>query len=100
METAHKVPKFFYIKKILGSFSYFTRGNLSLYTDTNYSEFIAFNKKINDFKEVISSEICPFCPVFFAWKLSNCLAGRVLPFVHPEQADIKPLAKKNHSGEP
>jgi len=61
-----------------------SRGETSRFYRYHYSEFTAFNKKINDLREVIPSETCPFCPVFFVWKLSNYLAGRVLPFVRLE----------------
>ena len=42
-----------------------SRGETSRFYRYHYSEFTAFNKKINDLREVIPSETCPFCPVFF-----------------------------------
>ena len=57
----------------MGSHYYKPSSNLSLYTGIYYSEFIAFNKKICTFREVIFLVKCPFCPVIFGSKLRNSL---------------------------
>lgn len=59
----------------MGSLSYELRGNLSIFTGIYYSGFMAYNKEINAFREVISSEICPFCPVILGYRLHNPLAN-------------------------
>ena len=54
--------------ELLGSLSYFMRGNLSYLAGFIIGVMSYYIKDFWGIREGFPHEICPFCPLFFGWK--------------------------------
>ena len=71
-----------FTRRSMGSLNRIILGNLSLFASPYYIRIIRYWQPNSRFREVLSSLICPICPIFLGEKLHNFLSRKEMRDVH------------------